>query len=154
MQIKYHDLPFGAQLLLWTSRLSINGSCRTNPNKYDLINLAYEKVGIQKGSILLNNFLFFLKKMKILNLQPICSQCLTQIEINLICCINEHMKENINNEYFIKIWCLDNVEEHFTNSAINLAIAFKKANLNTNIDLQNKSFVHEDSLYVLNNTLH
>ena len=37
MTLKYYELPFGAQLLLWTSRMSVNGSCRTNPNKYELV---------------------------------------------------------------------------------------------------------------------
>ena len=56
MKLKYHDLPFGAQLLLWTSRVFYHGSCRTKPSKYDLVDLAYSKVGINNGSELLKKY--------------------------------------------------------------------------------------------------
>ena len=61
MNLKYHELPFGAQLLLWTSRLVFHGSCRTKPNKYDLVDIAYKKVGIHDGgcATLPVNFDFF-----------------------------------------------------------------------------------------------
>ena len=143
MNFKYHNLPFGAQLLLWTSRLAVNGSCRSNPNKYVLIDIAYKKVGINNGCELLKKYLSFLKAEKKINLQPICSQHLINSEISLIDCIEEHKKDYINNEYFIKIWQLDNTVKLFTDSAKNLAMAYKKANLDTNLELlkvyQNKS---------------
>ena len=57
----YYSIPFGGQLLIWSSRLAFYGSCRTTPNKYDINNIAYSKVGIQKGSLLLKPFIGILK---------------------------------------------------------------------------------------------
>lgn len=133
MNLKYHEMPFGAQLLLWTSRLVFHGSCRTKPNKYDLVDIAYKKVGIYDGCNLLNNYLSFLKIHKEFKLQPICTQSLAESEINLIDCINANKQKYFNNDYYIKIWGLYKSTESFTNSARNLAVVFKKANLNTNI---------------------
>ena len=64
MNLDYYDLPFGAQLLLWTSRVIINTSCRSSPNKYELIDKAYKKVGLEKGRFLLKDFLVHLRKNK------------------------------------------------------------------------------------------
>ena len=50
MNLDYYDLPFGAQLLLWTSRVVINTSCRSSPNKYELVDKAYKKVGLKKDT--------------------------------------------------------------------------------------------------------
>ena len=154
MNFKYHNLPFGAQLLLWTSRVTINGSCRSNPNKYELVDMAYKKVGINNGCYLLKKYLSFLKIEKQIDLQPICSQHLIEAEVSLIDCIEEHKKDYIDNDYYIKIWGLNNSAKLFTDSAKNLAQAFKKANLDTNLDLlkeyQNKSNIS----YNIYKTLH
>ena len=53
MNLDYYDLPFGAQLLLWTSRIVINANCRNFPNKYELVDKAYKKVGSEEGLFLL-----------------------------------------------------------------------------------------------------
>ena len=134
MSLKYHDLPFGAQLLLWTSRVFFHGSCRTKPSKYDLVDLAYSKVGINNGSELLKKYLYLLRIESKFQLQPICVQDLTEAEIKLIDCIEVHKKNNFNNNYYITLWKLDNYAELFTESARNLAIAFKKANLDTDLN--------------------
>ena len=95
MTFDYYNLPFGAQLLLWTSRVSYNGSCGTKPNKYELINMAYTKVGIDKGALLLLKLLSTLKKVDSFKLQFICSRYLNDNEINLINCIEVHKKKTI-----------------------------------------------------------
>ena len=154
MYYKYYDLPFGAQLLLWTARIYFNGSCRTNPNKYEIIDLAYKKVGIEKGSILLKDLLNILKNKEKFNLQKICNQYLIDSEIDLICCIEEHKKRNVNNNYYIRLWKLSNCKNLFTSKAINLANEFKKANLNTNIFFKNNSNFSIENLNLNNNTLH
>ena len=38
MSIDYYKMPFGAQLLLWTSRIILYGNCRISPNKYEIVN--------------------------------------------------------------------------------------------------------------------
>ena len=154
MLIKYHSLPFGAQLLLWTSRIFFNGSCRTNPNKYEIIDIAYKKVGIDKGGVLLNRLLALLKNEKVFEIQTICMQYLNESEKNLIDCIEEHKKKEINNNYFIKIWKLDRERELFTYSAKSVAFAFKKANLITDINFQYKTEIQTNILYEANKTLH
>ncbi len=131
MDLKYHNLPFGAQLLLWTSRVFFHGSCRTKPNKHDLVDIAYSKVGIEHGSQLLKKYLYLLKIESRFQLQPICIQNLSEVEINLINCIEDHKKNNFDNNHYIKFWNLDNFEKLFTESATNLALAYKKANLDT-----------------------
>ena len=154
MNYKYYNLPFGAQLLLWTSRIFYNGSCRTKLNKYEIIDLAYKKVGILNGSDLLKGLLNILKNIDNFDIQQICDQCLTESEINLICCIEEHKKENINNTYYIHLWKLSTRRELFTYNAINLANQLKKMNLNTDIFFKyNKNFKPEN-LNISNNTLH
>ena len=115
MSLKYHDLPFGAQLLLWTSRVFFHGSCRTKPSKYDLVDIAFSKVGIDKGPVLLKKFLYILKFENKVHLQPICIQDITESEINLIDCIEDHKKNNFNN-----------------NSNLSLEEAYKILNLDKN----------------------
>lgn len=154
MNLKYYDLPFGAQLLLWTSRIYFNGSCRTNPNKYEIIDLAYKKVGVDNGSFLLKSLLNILKNKEQFKLQKICNQCLTNNEIDLISCVEEHKKENINNNYYIQTWKLGDARELFTSNAINLANEFKKANLNTNIFTNNYRHIKLENLNIIHNTIH
>ena len=139
MDLKYHDLPFGAQLLLWTSRVFIHGSCRTRPSKYDLVDIAFCKVGIDNGATLLQQYLYLLRIESKLQLQPICIQNLSDQEIILINCIEEHKKNNFDNDYYIRFWSLHNSEKLFTESAKNLALAFKKANLDTNLEFFNET---------------
>ena len=43
MYIDYYNLPFGAQLLLWTSRIALLANCRASPNKYEVINIAFKR---------------------------------------------------------------------------------------------------------------
>ena len=154
MSFKYHKLPFGAQLLLWTSRVYMHGSCRSNPNKYQLVDIAYSKAGVDNGCYLLNKFLNILKLTGLLDLQSICTQNLTQCEINLIRCIEEHKKEYINNEYFIKVWNLNDSADTFSHIARSLALAFKNAGLCTNIsfetDIQKTNHITEE----ISKTLH
>ena len=50
MNLDYYDLPFGAQLLLWTSRVVINTSCGSSHNKYELVNNSYHKDYIEPKS--------------------------------------------------------------------------------------------------------
>ncbi len=154
MDYKYYDLPFGAQLLLWTSRIFYNGSCRTTPNKYEIIDLAYKKVGIHNGSKLLKGLLNILKNIDKFKIQKICNQCLTESEINLICCIEEHKNENINNSYYIDLWKLGAKRELFTYNAVNLANQFKKVNLNTDIFFKYNRKIKIENLNTINNTLH
>ncbi len=154
MSFKYHELPFGAQLLFWTSRVYIHGSCRSNPNKYQLVDLAYKKAGVDNGCYLLNEFLNILKLTGFLDLQSICSQNLTECEINLIRCIEEHKKEYINNKYFIKVWNLDDAADSFSHIAKSLALALKNAGLCTNIgfetDIQKRNPITKE----ISKTLH
>ncbi len=154
MNLKYHELPFGAQLLLWTSRLVFHGSCRTKPNKYDLVDIAYKKVGIHDGCNLLSKYLSFLKIHKKFTLQPICTQYLVESEINLIDCIDANKQEYFNNNYYIKIWDLHKSTESFTSSARNLAAVFKKANLNTKIEFLKKIKKEIRISYDICETLH
>ena len=154
MNFKYYDLPFGAQLLLWTSRIYFTGSCRTKPNKYEMIDLAYKKVGIQNGSNLLKKLLNVLKNIDQFKLQKICNQCLTDCEIDLICCIEEHKKNNFNNNYYIQIWNLSSKRELFTSHAIDLANKFKNANLNTNMFFKHNRNIRTENLNIVSNTLH
>ena len=154
MKLYYYNLPFGAQLLLWTSRVAVHGSCRTNPNKYALIDIAYNKVGILDGSLLLKNFLKPLRQSSNFKLQPICSTILVETEINLINCLTEHRNKYVNNAYFIKLWNLDDHKDLFTYHSIQLASEFKKVNLHTALcpGKYNKTFFnHEKNNHI---TLH
>ena len=91
----YFNLPFGAQLLLWTSRMAFYGSCRTSPNKYELINLAYEKVGIDNGCNLLKKFLLPLKGNPAFEIQPTSTTTINDNEINLVNCLQEHKNKYV-----------------------------------------------------------
>ena len=94
MNLDYYSLPFGAQLLLWTSRIAINASCRNFPNKYQLVDKAYKKVGLIEGLFLLKDLLAHLRKNKDFKLQSICSRNLILNEINLINCVEENKYSN------------------------------------------------------------
>ena len=100
------------------------------------MDLAYKKAGVDNGCYLLNEFLNILKLTGFLDLQSICSQNLTECEINLIHCIEEHKKEYINNKYFIKVWNLDDSADSFSHIAKSLALALKNAGLCTNIGFE------------------
>ena len=97
MNIKYYELPFGAQLLLWNSRMIVNGSCRTSPNKYELVDMAFKKVGMRNGKNLLREFMSFVKNKKVFKLQSICTYNLIDNEIDLINCIenNKNLQDYI-----------------------------------------------------------
>ena len=146
MNLDYYELPFGAQLLLWTSRVVINASCRRTPNKYELVNTAYKKVGLEEGHFLLKDFLVHLRKNKNFKLQSICSRYLISNEINLINCIEDNKYSNFDNTYYLKIWSIDNISE-FCKAAQKISISFKHLNLNTNIDSinSNKVIVNKDN---------
>ena len=134
MDLNYFNLPFGAQLLLWTSRVLLRGSCRTTPNKYELVNIAYNKVGILSGEILLKDFLLQVKEQKSFKLQHISIQKLNMTEINLINCINDYKNKNFDDDYYLDIWNIKSSENHFIIAAQRLALAFKEAKLNIDLN--------------------
>ena len=133
----YYSIPFGGQLLIWSSRVAFYGSCRSTPNKYDIINTAYSKVGIQNGSLLLKPFIGILKNKNQFKVQPFCKRYLNESEINLINCI-EYNKGYYSNDYFIKEWSLNNEKEKFEFYAKKIAYNFKIAKLDTNIQKSKK----------------
>ena len=135
MQLDYFKLPFGGQLLLWTSRIFIFGSCRTKPNKYDLIDIAYEKVGIKKGHLLLKPFLSILKDRKSFKIQHLNKRFLVDTEIDLINCIELYKKTNFMKNPYIKLWNLEPDVVRFSLHAKNIASAYRKANLVTNLEI-------------------
>lgn len=136
----YYKVPFGGQLLVWSSRIAFYGSCRTKPNKYDIIDIAYAKVGIQNGSSLLKPFIRILKNKNKFKIQPFCKKYLNETEINLINCIECNKFYSNNNDHFISEWKLDNEKEKFEFYARKIARNFKIANLNTNIQKSKKYF--------------
>ena len=154
MNLKYYNLPFGAQLLLWTSRVFFHGSCRLKPNKYELVDLAYAKVGIENGARLLRQYLYLLRIKTDFQPQSICKQGLNEQEIKVIKCIEEHKKINFDNCTYINFWNLYNSEKLFTKGAKNLALAFKKANLNTNIEFLKNVNNAKENLNSFYKTLH
>ena len=135
MSLDYYDLPFGAQLLLWTSRVVINTSCRSSHNKYELVNTAYKKVGLEEGHFLLKDFLVHLRKNKNFKLQSICSRYLISNEVNLINCVEDNKHSNFNNDYYLKIWSINNNIAEFCRAAKRLSISFEHLKLDTDISL-------------------
>lgn len=133
MLYNYKNIPFGAQILIWTSRLAFHGSCRHTPNKYELIEIAYKKVGIFDGHSLLKNFLCPLKNNRLFKINPICNTNLIDCELNLINCVQEHKKKDFNNKYFIKLWALEEKKDSFTLACNNLSAAFTEACLITDL---------------------
>ena len=117
----YYNLPFGSQLLIWTCRIAFHGSCRTKPNKFQLIDMAYQKVGIQNGSTLLKQFLFPLIGNSSFKLQQLCKPSLVDSEINIIKCLHDHKNELVDNKYYVKLWNLESNVEAFTMHTKNLA---------------------------------
>ena len=154
MSLDYYDLPFGAQLLLWTSRVVINTSCRSTPNKYDLVNTAYKKVGLKEGHFLLKDFLVHLRKNKNFILQSICSRYLISNEINLINCVEDNKYSNFNNDYYLKLWSINNNIAEFCTAARKLSISFKHLKLNTDISLIINNKVIPDKANYKNVTIH
>ena len=140
MIIDYFKIPFGGQLLVWSSRIAFYGSCRSTPNKYDIINTAYSKVGIQNGSLLLKPFIGILKNKNKFRVQQFSKRYLNETEINLIACIECNKCFANNNDYFIREWKLDNEKEKFEFFAKKIASNFKIANLDTNIQKSKKYF--------------
>ena len=154
MNLDYYKLPFGAQLLLWTSRLIINGSCRTKPNKYDLVDTAYKKVGLKNGLFLLKDLLSYLQNKENFQLQSICNQNLIQNEINLINCIEKNKYSNYDNTYYIGLWSLqDNIIE-FSNAVRKLSKSFNYLNLDTNLSSINPREYLPKNTFVRNNITH
>ena len=151
---KYYNLPFGAQLLLWTSRIAIHGSCSSTPNKYELINMAYKKVGIENCSSLLKKVLLPLKNKPLFKLQQICKTDLIDSEINFINCLQEHKKKYIDNKFYLELWCLEDRASSFTNNCKNLANAFIFANLNINLHFNNHADQYNRNFNITNNTIH
>lgn len=133
MNLDYYDMPFGAQLLLWTSRIVMSTNCRSFPNKYELVDKAYKKVGLEEGRFLLKDLLVHLRKNKNFKLQSICSRNLISNEINLINCIEENKFPNFDNAYYLKIWSINNNIPEFCKAVQKLSSSFKHLNLNTNI---------------------
>tara|TARA_B100001248_G_C27365630_1_gene448850 strand:- start:996 stop:1460 length:465 start_codon:yes stop_codon:yes gene_type:complete len=133
MQLNYYDLPFGAQLLLWTSRMLINGSCRSFPNKFQLVNIAYTKVGIVHGDSVLKRFLYMIKDKNDFNIQNIANLNLNITEINIINCIEDHKKERFTSNYYLKIWEIHDDQTNFINAAKDLAFLYGKFDLDTNL---------------------
>ena len=154
MNLDYYDLPFGAQLLLWTSRVVINSSCRSSPNKYELVDTAYKKVGLKEGHFLLKDFLVHLRKNKNFKLQSICSRYLISNEINLINCVEDNKNSNFDNTYYIKIWSINNNISEFCTAARKLSISFKHLKLNTDISLIINNKVIPDMDNYKNVTIH
>ena len=133
MQLSYYDLPFGAQLLIWTSRMLINGSCRSFPNKFQLVNIAYTKVGIVYGDSVLKRFLYMIKDKNDFNIQNNASLNLNTTEINIINCIEDYKKEKFTSNYYLKIWKIHDNQMNFINAAKDLAFLFEKFDLDTNL---------------------
>ena len=133
MQLSYYDLPFGAQLLLWTSRMLINGSCRSFPNKFQLVKIAYTKVGIVYGDSVLKRFLYMIKDKNDFNIQNNASLNLNTTEINIINCIEDYKKEKFNSNYYLKIWKIHDNQMNFINAAKGLAFLYEKFDLDTNL---------------------
>lgn len=133
MQLSYYDLPFGAQLLLWTSRMLINGSCRSFPNKFQLVNIAYTKVGIVYGDSVLKRFLYMIKDKNDFNIQNNASLNLNTTEINIINCIEDYKKEKFTSNYYLKIWKIHDNPTNFINAARDLALLYEKFDLDTNL---------------------
>ena len=154
MNLDYYDLPFGAQLLLWTSRVVVNTSCRSSPNKYELIDTAYKKAGLEKGLFLLKDFLVHLRKNKNFKLQSICSRYLISNEINLINCVEDNKYSNFDNAYYLKIWSINNNISEFCKAAQKLSISFKHLKLNTDISLIINNKVTPDKYNYGNITIH
>ena len=153
MSLDYYDLPFGAQLLLWTSRVVINTSCRSTPNKYELVDTAYKKVGLKAGHFLLKDFLVHIRKNKNFKLQSICSRYLISNEVNLINCVENNKHSNFNNTYYLKIWSINNISE-FCKAARKLSISFKHLKLNTDISLIINNKLTPDKDNYRNITIH
>lgn len=152
MTFKYYELPFGAQLLLWASRMFINGSCRTSPNKYELVDMAFKKIGLINGKHLLKEFLSFVKNKKVFKLQSIYQNDLIVNEVMLINCVENNKKTNFDNSYYTDIWSITELN-NFNLAVKALALSYEKYNLNTNLDylIFTKKVENTNSI---NNTLH
>ena len=154
MELDYYNLPFGAQLLLWTSRIAIKTSCRNFPNKYVLVDKAYKKVGLEEGLFLLKDFLVHLRNNRNFKLQSICSRKLTNDEINLINCVEENKYSNCNNTYYVKLWSINKNISEFCVAAKKLSISFKHLKLNTDIKSTKTNKIIPNKEYYKNITIH
>ena len=154
MKIDYYKMPFGAQLLLWTSRIIFYGNCRISPNKYEIVNIAFEKVGIKKGSLLLKPFLYMIKEKGHFKLQRSCVRYLNEQEINLINCIEDYKSSFLGNDCYINLWNLENEKELFNSHATKLACSFKDANLDTNLNSRHLEFNNYENAQLTSRALH
>ncbi len=154
MNLDYFALPFGAQLLLWTSRIAINASCRNFPNKYELVDKAYKKVGLKEGLILLKDLLAHLRKNKRFKLQSICSRELIPNEINLINCVEENKNHKFDNTYYVKLWSIKNNIPEFSEAVQKLSFSFKHLELNTDIQSIRSNEVITNKEYYRRLTIH
>ena len=147
MSSDYYNLPFGGQLLVWTSRMYINGYNRTIPNKHEMIKMAYNKVNIFNGYDLLNNLLSLLRNNEKFNLQKINSRRLNENEILLTECVEHYKHTDKTASIFIKKWELKKIKDQFSLSSHNLAKAYLNANLHTS----NKTKSYKNNLINLYN---
>ena len=154
MIIDYYGIPFGGQLLIWTSRIAFYGSCRTTPNKYEAIDIAYSKIGIKGGSYLFKPFIEILKNKKNFIIQPFCKRYLNKTEINLINCIEYNKNESYDNEYFIKEWELDKQKKEFNFYTRKIANYFIEVKLETDIYRSNNYLVRQKTDELNLKTLH
>ena len=86
------------------------------------------------GEILLKDFLLQVKEQKSFKLQHISIQKLNMTEINLINCINDYKNKNFDDDYYLDIWNIKSSENHFIIAAQRLALAFKEAKLNIDLN--------------------
>ena len=133
----YYKLPFGGQLLVWTSRMYVNGYSKCIPNKSEMIKMAYIKVNIFNGYDLLSKFLSLLLDNNKFILQNINSRKLNENEILLTECVEYYKNYNDKNAIFIKAWELINTKEQFIANSQNLAKAYLSVNLHTSNRVNN-----------------
>ena len=154
MILDYYNLPYGGQLLLWTSRLFLYGSCKSNPNKYDLIDMAYLKSGIKNGSSLISPIMELLKDSERFSLQRMCVRKLNQSEVMFTNCVESFKTKFSSNRYYIKAWDQEKNKQIFINNFEKLSSAYKKANLNTSHHLNGGIFIEKLLFHNLSNTVH
>lgn len=115
--------------------------------------MAFKKIGMRNGIIILRAFLSFVKNKKAFKIEPCCTDVITDNEIKLINCIEENKKINFNNHYFVKIWSIPEPNNDFNLATKSLAQAYEKYQLNTNISSLMLTKKLEDKNFI-NNTLH
>ena len=154
MTFDYYNLPYGGQLLLWTSRLFLYGSCKSKPNKYELIDMAYLKSGIKNGNSLIGPIMELLKESENFSLQRMCVRKLNHSEVMLTNCVESFKTKFTSNRYYIKAWDQEKNKLIFINKFEKLSSAYKKANLNTSHHLNGGIFIEKLLFNKLSNTVH